>query len=117
MWHKNTCDICGKKDVQCVVCASSFVGPFSFAYCVECFNDRKEPYGAMVNYIACAGRFPDDINETYRAEVKRQLLLHNVSEEKFIKDVDEAIKEMNEIYDLSEFANYKQEDIGDVFDV
>ena len=84
------CDVCGK-DAECTVAASAF-GPISFAYCDECLRQEKEPYRAVVDYIACAGHFPDDINETYQKEVRRQLKLHNVSEKDFINDVEESIK-------------------------
>ena len=84
------CDVCGK-EADCIVAASAF-GPMSFAYCDECLQQGKEPYRAIVDYIACAGYFPDDINETYQKEVRRQLKLHNVSEKNFIDDVEESIK-------------------------
>ena len=84
------CDICGK-EANCTVAASAF-GCASYAYCDECLRRGKEPYKAVVAYIACAGHFPDDINETYQKEVRRQLKLHNVSEKDFINDVDGAIK-------------------------
>lgn len=84
------CDVCGK-DAECIVAASAF-GPISFDYCDECLQQGKEPYRAIVAYIACAGHFPDDINETYQKEVSRQLKLHNVSEEDFIRDVDADIE-------------------------
>lgn len=84
------CDICGK-EANCTVAASAF-GPISFDYCDECLHRGKEPYRAVVAYIACAGHFPDDINELYQDAVRRQLKLHNVSEEDFINDVEESIK-------------------------
>lgn len=84
------CDVCGK-EANCTVVASAF-GPISFDYCDECLHRGKEPYRAVVAYIACVGHFPDDINETYLKEVRRQLKLHNVSEEDFINDVDENIR-------------------------
>lgn len=85
------CDVCGK-DRETFVAASAY-GPISFAYCKECLENRREPYGAMVAYISCAGRFPGDINEMYQEDVYRQLKLHGVSEEQFIKDVDISIEE------------------------
>lgn len=85
------CDVCGK-DRETFVAASAY-GPISFAYCKECLENGREPYNAMVAYISCAGRFPDDINEMYRQDVRRQLKLHGVSEEQFIKDVDMSIEE------------------------
>ena len=63
----------------------------SFAYCEDCLLSGREPYWAIVSYIACAGRFPEDINEEYQKDVRRQLMLHGISEEQFIQDVEEEI--------------------------
>lgn len=91
------CDVCGKETTGGGVYASIF-SPTSFLYCPECAKSGKEPYSSMVHYIAIAGHFPDDINENYRAVVRHQLKLHNISEERFIKDVDKVIKMYNDIY-------------------
>jgi hypothetical protein len=95
MRTKGKCDICGKEEVEVAVCCSIF-GAYSLAYCRECFESGKESYNDMVAYIACAGRFPEDINEEYQEIVRDQLKLHNISEEQFIKDVKERIKNMFE---------------------
>lgn len=92
---KNTCEVCGKRNISFVTCTSKF-GPMSLYYCKDCFNKGKEPYDVVVAYIACAGHFPDDINEDYQKEVRRQLVLHNISEEQFIKDVDEFRNKLEE---------------------
>ena len=89
------CDVCGKEGETFV--AASAYGPISFAYCKECLASGREPYDAIVAYISCAGHFPDDINDAYRRDIRRQLELHGVSEEQFIKDVDRAI-ELDELY-------------------
>lgn len=90
------CDACGKENETFV--AASKYGPISFAYCKTCLLNRREPYYAIVDYIACAGHFPDDINEIYQEDVRRQLKLHGVSEEQFIKDVDKSIEMFDSIY-------------------
>lgn len=88
------CDVCGKEtDVQV---AASTMGGISFAYCFDCLHKDLEPYGAMVAYIACAGRFPDEINEQYQQHVRYILEGLGVSEDRFIADVDKDIKEMND---------------------
>lgn len=84
------CDVCGKEGETFV--AASAYGPISFAYCKECLLSGREPYNAVVMYIAGAGRFPDNLSEEYREDVYKQLKLHCVSEEQFIKDVDECIE-------------------------
>ena len=83
------CDVCGKEGE--VFVASSAYGAISFAYCDDCLRNGREPYWAIVLYIACAGRFPDDISEEYQKDVRRQLELHGVSEEQFIQDVEKEI--------------------------
>lgn len=85
------CDVCGKNVDEVHVACGPF-GPVSLAYCNECLQSGKEPYSMMVAYVASGGHFPHDINETYQKEVRRQLQLHGVSEEQFIKDVDDCIR-------------------------
>ena len=89
------CCVCGK-ETECEV-YSSLCGGFSAAYCKDCAVAGKESYKALVSYIACAGQFPEDINEEYQALVREQLKLHNVSEEWFIQDVKEEIKSLSEL--------------------
>lgn len=115
MWMKNNCEVCDEQNTDCVVIASTF-GPYSYACCSKCLSAKKEPYHAVVDYIACAGRFPDDINEIYQTEVRRQLELHNITEDKFIVDVNKAMKEMNEIFNDATLASYREIDVGDFFE-
>ena len=93
---KTICNVCGK-EAECRSVCSCF-GAESYAICKDCLESGKEPYKSMVHYIACAGRFPEEINHAYQAIVRRQLELHGVSEEKFIKDVDNCINEMYAFY-------------------
>ena len=51
----------------------------------------------VVAYIACAGRFPEDINEAYCADVRRMLPLWGKTEAEFIRDVDAMIQRMEEL--------------------
>lgn len=94
---KSTCDVCGKETEDVVVYCSAF-GPFSIAVCKDCLAQCKDRYGDMVSYIACAGHFPSDINEAYQKEVRRQLTLHGISEERFIADVEKEIDEYKAYY-------------------
>ena len=84
------CDVCGKEGE--VFVASSAYGAVSFAYCDDCLLIGREPYWAIVSYIACAGRFPEDINEEYQKDVRRQLELHSINEEQFIQDIEKEIR-------------------------
>lgn len=95
--EKVICDICGKEVDEVFTVCSSF-GGFSVGCCSDCLASGKERYGDLVAYISCAGRFPDDINEVYRKEVRRQLVLHGISEEQFIKDVDDAISKERDFF-------------------
>lgn len=85
------CKGCRKAEGFTVV--GSCFGATSFALCDSCLREGREDYRNMVNYIANAGRWPDDINEAYQTEVRRQLKLHEVPEEVFKFEVDRAIAE------------------------
>ena len=89
------CDCC-KKWVSNTYAAGSIFGAFTLGICDECLNSGRDSYGLMVSYIACAGRFPDDINEAYQEEVRYQLKLHGKTEKQFIKDVDDCNKDFME---------------------
>jgi len=88
--YNGKCDVCGK-ETEIYVCAST-MGAVSFGYCKDCLMKGLEPYWAMVAYISCAGKFPEDINEQYQNRVKYILKGLNVSEEKFIEDVNKSIE-------------------------
>lgn len=90
------CDVCGKK-TDVAVLATQF-GPMSFAYCRDCIAAGAEPYAALVSYIACAGPWPDAINQKYQEIVREQLKFHNVTEERFAQDVQSYIDSMNDIF-------------------
>ena len=85
------CRGCKKAEGTTVVC--SIFGAISYVLCDECLRLGKENYRNMVDYIACAGHWPQDINEIYQAEVRRQLKLHNKTEEEFRNDIEESIAE------------------------
>jgi hypothetical protein len=83
------CAACGAKNTEGYVVCSGF-GAFSDAICLSCISEGREPYWQIVNYIADAGPWPYGINEAYQEEVRRQLRLHNKTEEEFIADVEQA---------------------------
>ena len=56
---KGKCAVCGKEGEVFVACSTC--GAISFAYCEDCLNIGAEPYGALVEYISCAGDSPEDI--------------------------------------------------------
>lgn len=92
------CEVCNREVVDLKVVSSIF-GPISFGCCTECLANAKEPYNLVVSYIAQAGNYPEDLTSAYIKEVRRQLILHNKSEEQFIKDVEITTEALTE--DLS----------------
>lgn len=86
------CDVCSSTDN--VEVYASTMGANSFAYCNRCLKEGLEPYGAMVVYIASAGKYPEGISEIYVNKVKRVLQGLNVTEEQFIKDTERCFHDM-----------------------
>lgn len=83
----------GCREVEGITVVSSMFGATSFALCDKCLKEGREDYRNMVNYISAAGHWPQDINEIYQAEVRRQLKLHSKTEEEFRDAVEWAIAE------------------------
>lgn len=96
----------GCEQAEGFIVVSSIFGATSFALCDDCLRLGKENYRNMVDYIAGAGHWPQDINEVYQAEVRRQLRLHNKTEEEFKHAVEEAIAE--EYAFFKEYYNNKR---------
>lgn len=97
MINIDKCDACGAENTIGLVASSAF-GATSYAYCACCLAEDKEPYRAIVNYISAAGHWPQDINKIYQREVRRQLKLHNKTEEEFRDDVECAIAEEQQFF-------------------
>jgi hypothetical protein len=91
------CAACGTKNTEGFVVCSAF-GAFSFPLCMSCISEGREVYSQIVDYIADAGFWPDGINEDYQEEVRRQLRLHNKTEEEFAADVEQAIIFFNQAF-------------------
>lgn len=83
----------GCKEAEGITVVCSMFGAASFALCDKCLREGREDYRNMVNYISGAGHWPQDINDIYQAEVRRQLNLHGVPEEVFKLEVERAIAE------------------------
>jgi hypothetical protein len=81
----------GCREAEGITVVSSMFGATSFALCDKCLKEGREDYRNMVNYISAAGHWPQDINEIYQAEVRRQLKLHGKTEEEFRDTVENAI--------------------------
>lgn len=85
------CGSCGTI-TECVPVCGAF-GAITYSCCLKCLAEGREPYRNIVDYIASAGRWPEDINITYQQEVRYQLILHEKSEEIFKLDVEQALAE------------------------
>lgn len=85
------CDSCGTI-TECVPVCGAF-GAITYSCCLKCLAEGREPYRNIVDYIASAGHWPEDINAIYQQEVRYQLILHEKSEESFKFDVEQAIAE------------------------
>lgn len=106
-FFEGICDSCATKGGVVTVC--SVWGPLSFSICENCLLEGKDPYMYMVNYIAEAGLWPQDINSHYQSLVRKQLKLHNISEEQFAHDVFKVHSEMMDIYNSAELARYSEQ--------
>lgn len=84
------CAACGAVDAHGFIVCSGF-GPSSFPICLSCISEGREVYTQVVDCIAAAGRWPEDINMVYQEEVRHQLRLHNKTEAEFASDVENAI--------------------------
>ena len=84
------CDVCvhdGETFVACSIC-----GGISFAYCKECLKVGAEPWECLAIYIAFSGgKYPENINESFREAVKATCERLNKTEEDFIKRVDDIL--------------------------
>lgn len=83
------CDVCGKETETFVACSSC--GGTSYAYCGECLNAGREPYGALVGM----GLTSDIINKTY----KQQILMPSLRFfGKTIEEFDADVEKMDDAY-------------------
>jgi hypothetical protein len=102
--HKGRCEVCNKETD--VVVYASLLGAVSYAYCKDCATKGLEPYGSMVAYIACAGKFPEEIHSAYVGQIRYILNELGKTEEEFIADVEHQHEEMidyfNTYYDYDE---------------
>lgn len=88
----NKCNVCGREIQTYVAC--SMCGGISLSYCKECLESGAEPWFNLATYIAFSGgKYPDDINESFREAVKATCKRLNKTEEDFIKTVDDILNE------------------------
>lgn len=85
------CDSCGTI-TECVSVCGAF-GAITYSCCLKCLAEGREPYRNIVDHVASAGHWPQDINPEYQREVRHQLKLHGIPEEVFKFEVERAIVE------------------------
>lgn len=85
------CASCGTI-TECVSVCGAF-GAITYSCCPKCLADGREPYRNIVDYIAAAGHWPQDINDVYQKVVREQLAMHGKTEKEFADAVEYAIAE------------------------
>ena len=86
------CQVCGHDGE--IFAACSICGGVIFAYCEECLKSGAEPWYDLATYIAFSGgKYPEDINESFREAAKATCERLNRTEEDFIKTVNEILNE------------------------
>lgn len=89
----NLCNVCCKREAI-GVCSSS-TGAISFAYCQECLETRREPYGAVVaSLYGMSGM--DEVASWYRPTVVATLKAEGKTVEELFADVMAFEKEYEE---------------------
>ena len=83
------CDVCGRSAAVTVCCSAC--GGQSFAYCRQCLRSGAEPWGTLVSYISCAGRYPEDVNEEFRTIVRDTCARLGRTEEEFAAAVNDQL--------------------------
>jgi hypothetical protein len=89
------CDCCGKPAIEV---AGSTMGAVSFAYCKECIKNGIEPYWAIISYIFCGCKTFDDMNDTYKEIVRKNLDFYGKTIEEFNQDLKKENEMMMEAY-------------------
>lgn len=84
------CSVCGAEGKVFVCCSAC--GSMLNVYCADCLASGAEPWGDLVAYIALAGRYPDAINEEYRAIVRDTCRRLGKTEAEFAAAVDAEIE-------------------------
>ena len=106
---KLKCGVCGKEvdENSSFVCCSSF-GAITNRYCKKCWENKLEPYDQMVDSIAMAGYFPEEIRPEVVAQVRAILKALNKPEEQFIEDVNGRILDFNDMFEMLSSATYEE---------
>lgn len=99
---KGKCNVCGKKG-KVVVCNSA-LGAFSLAYCENCYDENREPYGSLVVTMA---QFPIDYIKNAEGSTKvmidNTLKFNKKTMQEFINDINKQ-KDFRE--EFEDFVNY-----------
>ena len=87
------CSVCGKEDAVGVF--ASRIAPVSSAYCQGCLDKGAEPYRVLVTNIAHLQSLKPGYQLSPRLQMVKQetLMIVGKSEEVFVEDVREMMKE------------------------
>ena len=77
-----TCEVCGKSAPVVVVCSS--LGPYSCAYCEECYDAGLEPYSTVVTAVWTCGW--ENMANWAKARIRKILTKLGKTEEEMLAD-------------------------------
>jgi hypothetical protein len=78
------CNVCNEREAVGVACSAT--GAVSFAYCQECLQSNREPYGAVVaSLFGMSGM--DEVAEWYRPIIQATLMAEGKTEQELFADV------------------------------
>lgn len=80
--HIGTCEVCGKSAP--VVVVSSSLGPYSCAYCEECYGANLELYPIVVAAVWTCGW--EDMADWAKARIRKTLTKLGKTEEEMLAD-------------------------------
>ena len=96
--EKGICDVCKKESEYTVVCCSA-CGAISYRYCLNCLNNGREPYNALVGM----GLYYENINENFKEKILNpSLKFHNKTVEQFNADVKKLDDDMRAYFEQCE---------------
>jgi hypothetical protein len=87
------CDVCKKRPHVAV--AASPLAATSLAYCRQCLDEKREPYGYLVLAVMCNGLSPD-LPEEMIEYLYPTLKANRKTREDLVKDAGEALREYTE---------------------
>lgn len=97
------CEVCGK--FVPIVVVSSYLGPYSCAYCEECYDAGLEPYPIIIATVQSCGW--ENMAEWAKAHIRKTLTKLGKTEEEMLADV--KVEEDSFITALQNYEEYCHE--------